>query len=383
MVSKTRTQLASRVPKSKVCKRPECRQSFTPTTAQRYCSIECRILDRKCPRCGVKIPLSQPGSKNGYCRPCGNQMARARRIDFRHKAAGVSAQRKIVFGLNSNEYEALVASQRNKCAICRKSETATRRGRVRTLCVDHDHKTGIIRGLLCTRCNTALGLFDDSRPVLSSAIAYLTNSPRKREFSPLMASTTRTPEQELNSRTNPVPRKLRAPHSVWRACSRPDCTRTFVRRTSQKYCTSECRALDKKCFSCKLSIPEHLRVDRSRLCKSCLEQGNLATLAFLQINVKTYGISAEEYLAIKVEQEGACAICKRPEVSGGPSGLKPLAIDHSHRTGIVRGLLCFPCNTALGLFKEDRKLLRSASRYLRSANTGKSCLLYTSPSPRD
>ena len=60
------------------------------------------------------------------------------------------------------------------------------------------------------------------------------------------------------------------------------------------------------------------------------------------------------------EQYGGCAICGRPEPEGGS-----LHVDHDHETGAVRGLLCFPCNQAIGAFEEDIEFLSAALGYLR------------------
>jgi hypothetical protein len=70
-----------------------------------------------------------------------------------------------------DEYLVRLAEQKGVCAICRKATTASRRTRV--LAVDHDHKTGFIRGLLCTKCNAILGLAKDDPTVLQRAITYL------------------------------------------------------------------------------------------------------------------------------------------------------------------------------------------------------------------
>jgi hypothetical protein len=72
------------------------------------------------------------------------------------------------------EYQALVESQGGLCAICREPETAMRGGVIRPLCIDHDHETGVVRGLLCSRCNTAVGLMLDDPDRLREAVAYLT-----------------------------------------------------------------------------------------------------------------------------------------------------------------------------------------------------------------
>jgi hypothetical protein len=60
------------------------------------------------------------------------------------------------------------------------------------------------------------------------------------------------------------------------------------------------------------------------------------------------------------DQFGGCAICGRPEPEDGS-----LHVDHDHETGAVRGLLCFPCNQAIGAFEEQLDLLSAALRYLR------------------
>lgn len=61
-----------------------------------------------------------------------------------------------------------------KCAICGYEEDIkSSRGRTRRLVIDHDHETGIVRDLLCNRCNKALGLFRDEVEILLAAAQYL------------------------------------------------------------------------------------------------------------------------------------------------------------------------------------------------------------------
>jgi hypothetical protein len=76
------------------------------------------------------------------------------------------------YGLTEHQYEALIEQQGGGCAICSRPPATTRR-----LAIDHDHATGIVRGILCGRCNTALGLFDDNPQLLREAIAYLDTTP--------------------------------------------------------------------------------------------------------------------------------------------------------------------------------------------------------------
>jgi len=73
-----------------------------------------------------------------------------------------------IFGLTVSEYEEILKTQNGLCAICKKKQNAEK-----SLAVDHNHKTGNVRGLLCSNCNTALGLFKDSIVNLESAIIYL------------------------------------------------------------------------------------------------------------------------------------------------------------------------------------------------------------------
>jgi hypothetical protein len=73
------------------------------------------------------------------------------------------------YNITIADYEKLLEKQNNSCAICySKTGSANKR-----LAVDHNHQTGIIRGLLCDECNTGLGKFKDNPSLLTNAIAYL------------------------------------------------------------------------------------------------------------------------------------------------------------------------------------------------------------------
>lgn len=73
------------------------------------------------------------------------------------------------YGISLTQYDAMLAAQENQCAICRAHAGSLTKG----LVVDHDHDHGNVRGLLCSNCNTALGLFDDRIWRLREAIRYL------------------------------------------------------------------------------------------------------------------------------------------------------------------------------------------------------------------
>ena len=79
------------------------------------------------------------------------------------------------YGLTPEEYHALAASQQELCMICGEPETERhpRQEAKRRLSVDHDHSTGKLRGLLCRRCNRALGGFKEDTELMRKAISYL------------------------------------------------------------------------------------------------------------------------------------------------------------------------------------------------------------------
>lgn len=76
-----------------------------------------------------------------------------------------------------------------------------------------------------------------------------------------------------------------------------------------------------------------------------------------------FGITSEDYRRMLADQGGVCKICRRTEPGNKRS--KRFHVDHCHVTRKVRGLLCHPCNVALGLFKDNPEHLLLAAEYLR------------------
>ncbi|MDC6462634.1 endonuclease VII domain-containing protein [Planktomarina temperata] len=96
-------------------------------------------------------------------------------------------------------------------------------------------------------------------------------------------------------------------------------------------------------------------------CKPCKEIQK--SKAFIR---RRYGISYEEYVQIREDQDHKCAICRSSDHKNKRTGqlLQTFFIDHDHATGNVRGLLCSSCNHALGQFKDDRAVMLNAIAYL-------------------
>lgn len=77
------------------------------------------------------------------------------------------------YGITQDQLNALIEFQDSKCGICLKAIGNTRA----SLNVDHDHKTGIVRGVLCSSCNTAIGRLGDNAEGIKRALYYLENTP--------------------------------------------------------------------------------------------------------------------------------------------------------------------------------------------------------------
>lgn len=114
-----------------------------------------------------------------YCKPC----ARKRRTAWTRRQRQTNPEwwqrrqaymriwsRRMVcksYGMTLEDYERLISKQGGKCAICMLEEKG------RKLTIDHDHVTGRVRGLLCRKCNRAIGVFHEDVAILARAIAYL------------------------------------------------------------------------------------------------------------------------------------------------------------------------------------------------------------------
>lgn len=123
---------------------------------------------KRCPDCGmVKLLAEFPRNKRTkdgwacYCKKCHNRRGRESRSRYGGSRHHHLSQR---YGMTPAEFEERVKSQGGLCAICRRKAAVQ---------VDHDHETGIVRGVLCLHCNAALGALRDDLGRVYMAIDYL------------------------------------------------------------------------------------------------------------------------------------------------------------------------------------------------------------------
>ena len=86
------------------------------------------------------------------------------------------------YGITLSTYNKILDSQDGKCRICETDYNGHHWGHPKALSVDHDHKTGLVRGLLCSSCNYGLGVFKDDQMLLASAAEYLQEGDKWRQF---------------------------------------------------------------------------------------------------------------------------------------------------------------------------------------------------------
>ncbi len=107
------------------------------------------------------------------------------------------------------------------------------------------------------------------------------------------------------------------------------------------------------------NVAEHRKASRERMRKSYQANPEKRKLAAWTKSLWIlYRITPEEYGAILAYQGGVCAGCGEPPAS------RRLAVDHEHRTGRIRGLLCWLCNRSLGLLRDNARAAARLGAYL-------------------
>lgn len=125
-----------------------------------------------CP-CGADLPArTGAGRPRTYCSP--NCRSHYHKLGHRAPRREPSTDPSTTPTLSAYAYAQLLVAQENKCLICGTEEVSTgKSGKPKRLAADHCHETGKVRGLLCQRCNVAIGLMDDDPARLVAAAAYL------------------------------------------------------------------------------------------------------------------------------------------------------------------------------------------------------------------
>jgi hypothetical protein len=132
--------------------------------------------ERACQNCGKQFSLDT-SSLHKYCsEKCRNQFhwnkqGEKYRNSEKGKRTMFAWRLKTEFNITVEQYEKMLQDQDNSCAICKRTEPTGYGWHV-----DHCHSTLKVRGLLCSKCNQGLGLFEDKINSLKEAIKYLESS---------------------------------------------------------------------------------------------------------------------------------------------------------------------------------------------------------------
>jgi hypothetical protein len=132
------------------------------------------------------------------------------------------------------------------------------------------------------------------------------------------------------------------------------CEKHQIEKTVKEFCA---RCINQTAYRCPECNRERYQAQNART-ETKLRQRNWALR-------KNYGLTAEAYNTMVAEQGGICSICKRPPHTKGKNG-NMLLVDHDHKTGVVRGLLCHDCNRMLAEAQDNPSVLRAAANYLEN-----------------
>lgn len=140
--------------KGKICKKEGCSNSaFAKELCQSHYSKQKHLLTRDKRLAQMRINYRQNAEKR--------------------KQQSTEAIRKRLYNITPEQYSEMLIKQNNLCAICGKVDFSTIKNRTLSLSVDHCHKTGKIRELLCNNCNLAMGNVKEDPEVVIKLLAYI------------------------------------------------------------------------------------------------------------------------------------------------------------------------------------------------------------------
>ena len=270
---------------------------------------------RTCLDCGERKPASEFAAKKNaadglhtYCRPCNN--ARSYASDRRRHGSVRGRHLVLRYQLTEQDVAARIAEQGGVCAICRERPAAH---------VDHDHRAGWVRGVLCFTCNVGLGTFDDDEHRLRLAARYLRRWWHRSSFT--------LAEQGFR---------------ICACCGKRRPGTGFAPRRAES----------------SLGGGDGLQP----VCAECLGarwHGGPPEYYGDVVGVRVrrrFGLTEAQVDALVASQGGLCAACRIGRAEH---------VDHDHVTGRIRGILCFTCNTGMGNFGDDPDRLLGAANYLK------------------
>jgi hypothetical protein len=140
--------------------------------------------------------------------------------------------------------------------------------------------------------------------------------------------------------------------------------RSYIRDNREKYNKRQRRQRKKNPASAKAAVQKWVSNNKHKLRARHLR--------------KSYGLPLEVYDEMLKAQNGVCVICRGPgTLQNGKRA--SLVVDHCHKTGKVRGLLCHNCNVGIGNLRDDPELLRTALAYLEAESPWP--IILTTPTP--
>jgi len=136
------------------------------------------VEEKRCPTCGETKPAfmffrnrRSADGLGGYCKPCWVAYMKEHEDPDKRAAQQRKASLRRNYGVTPDQYEVMLSAQNGVCATCGNACATGKR-----LAVDHCHRSGKVRGLLCRRCNSILGYADDDLELLGRLADYVTAS---------------------------------------------------------------------------------------------------------------------------------------------------------------------------------------------------------------
>jgi uncharacterized protein (DUF983 family) len=310
----------------------------------------CRICE--------KLFLKTKLTRAMYCINCQRAYTRsnAKRGVLKHR-----------YGLGVEEHAEMIAATGGACPICR----SVFDDRVRFPAVDHNHRTGAVRGIICQSCNVGLGHLQDKPQILRQAAEYIRlHQASEQGFS---AELYRIDHLSINGGSlDALPERSRRRRKSSEYVDVTPLRSGRPRKPIDPYVAPTEKeitdGLTKCCPRCK-RIFLGAAIKRT-YCVECERLQSRARSKSVHLKGK-YGLSMSEYEAMLKMTGGKCLICKKSSKS---TGHWPV-VDHDHGTGAIRGIICHHCNFGIGHFGDDADAMERAasyldtSRYQRNTNT--------------